>query len=171
MIVTEERIRDIVSQMPKIEINPDYSAYPKFHWGDRKELVKFIEINKEDSYPLIWLLLGEEHHIDRGFLCERECMFVIATRETNKSLLNHERFEKAYKIVLNPVLDLLLQGLDNSSVSRIVNANWRVQRMPDYTESYYKNDNDNYTIDLWDALKLEVLVEFNNNCLNKITWQ
>lgn len=171
MIIVEERVREICGQLPKIRINNDVTKQPRFHWGDRNELVKFLELNKEDSYPLVWLMTGIDNHIERGRLCQRECQFVLATRETDKSLLNDIRFDKSFAVVLNPLLDYLLQGLNNSSISRIENESWTVERRPDYTESYYKNDNDNYTIDLWDALKLTVEVEFNNHCLNEITWQ
>lgn len=172
MIIVEEKISSIVEQMPKIQVNSDYTTRPKFHWGDKHELVKFLELNKDDSYPLIWLLLGADVHVERGHLCKRQCEFVLATRETNKDLLNHQRFEKSYKFVLNPLLEYLIDGLKSSSISRVAEDTWTVQRVPDYTESYYKNDNDNYTIDLWDALKLTISVEFNTNCLNAITsWQ
>jgi hypothetical protein len=171
MIIVEERIREIIEGIPKIFVNDDVTTKPKFHWGDRYELVKYLEINKDDSYPLIWLLLGIDNHTERGRLCTRECEFIIATRETDKSLMNDVRFNKSFTIVLNPLLEYILQGLNNSSISRIVEESWSVERRPDYTESYYKNDNDNYTIDLWDALKLTVEVEFNNHCLKTITWQ
>ena len=171
MIITEERIRDIVSQMPKIRVNDDVSSIPNFHWGDRSELVKYLELKKDAAYPLIWLLPSVDNHVNNGFLCNKECMFIVATRETRKDLMNNERFDISYRVVLNPVLDYLLQGLDGSTISRLISSDWSVERLPDFTESYYKNDNDNYTIDLWDAIKFTCDVEFNNHCLKEILWQ
>ena len=34
-------------------INEDYCSKPKFHWGDRKELTKYLTLNEDNSYPLI----------------------------------------------------------------------------------------------------------------------
>lgn len=171
MIIAENILRDIVYQMPEIRINDDVKRQPNFHWGDRHELVKYLELKSEEAYPLIWLLLGVENHKDRGSVCFRDCELIIATRETDKTLLNSQRYLKSFETVLNPVLDLLVEGLQSSSTTRIVNDSWSIERRPDYTESYYKNDNDNFTIDLWDAIKLLCEVEFNNNCQNTILWQ
>lgn len=171
MIIIENRIKEIISLMPVVRINDDISQSPNFHWGDRKELVKYLEVKKDAAYPLIWLLPSVDEHKERGRLCTRECVFVIATRETQKDLLNDERFEKSYEVVLNPVLKYLIQGVGSTSIARIENEMWSVERLPDFTESYYKNDNDNYTIDLWDAIKFSATVEFNNHCLNTITWE
>ena len=172
MIVIEERISDMVKLMPEITINEDYCSKPKFHWGDRKELTKYLTLNEDNSYPLIWLLLGIDKYTDRGIRVERECQFIICTRESDKALLNNQRYEKSYKLVLNPLLELFVEGLRNSSISRLTSEDWEVERRPDYTDSYYKGDNDNYTIDMWDAIKLVVNVEFNNNCLKTPkSWQ
>lgn len=167
MIIVEERVRELVAQMPEIRLNNEITRSPSFHWGDGVELNKYLEITDEKHlYPLIWLLLGSDSHVERGNLCTRNCEFIIATRETQKDMLNDARFERAFKVVLNPVLDYLLQGLDNSSISRIEGESWSVERRPNFTEN-----GDNFTIDKWDAIKLTVEVEFNNHCLNKITWQ
>lgn len=170
MIVVEDRILEIVSGMPVITLNDEHSSKPFFHWGDRHELEKYLSLMKEDTYPLIWLMPSKDLHIENGRLCIKECTFIIATRETRKDLLNNERYELSYKLILNPVLDHLVQGLGYSTISRFTDGEYEVERLPDFTESYYKNDNDNYTIDLWDAIKLTCEVEFNDNCLNQIIW-
>ena len=170
MIIVEDKIKAIVELVPVIQVNATYSSKPKFHWGDRHELIKYLKIKKDNAYPLVWLMLGEDEHFDNGLLCTRDCVFVIATRETNKDLLYDDRFLKSYQTVLNPVLKNLVDALKNSSTTRLVDGSYRVERKPDYTESYYKNDNDNYTVDLWDAIRLSISVEFNSNCLNPIKW-
>ncbi len=170
-IIVEDRIKEIVAQMPKIRINDDNTKKPNFHWGDRRELGKYLELKRSDAYPLIWLLLSQDNHTERGFLCSRECEFIIATTETRKDLLNDERFENSFEFVLNPVLEYLIQGLGSSSIARIQNESWSVERRPDYAENYFKGDNENFTIELWDALKFTCDVEFNNHCLKTIKWQ
>lgn len=170
-IIVENRITEIVANMPKIRINEDVSQSPSFGWGDRKELGKYLNLKGGGAYPLIWLLISPDNHTERGRLCSRDCEFVIATLESQKDLMNNERFEKSFDVVLNPVLEYLLQGLGSSSIARIENESWSVERRPDYSESDFKEKNDNYTIELWDALKLSCTVEFNNHCLKTIKWQ
>jgi len=177
MIITENILRDMVAQMPEIVLqrdelgNPVISRKPVFHWGDRHELVKFLALKKDDAYPLVWLMLGKDKYVSNENIVDRECVFILATRETRKDLLYSERYALSYDIVLNPLLNYLLQGLRNSDVTNILDDEVMVERHPDYTESYYKNDNDNFTIDLWDAIRVTVDVEFNKNCLKEISWQ
>ena len=172
MIITENILAELVAQIPEIRINDDVCRQPNFHWGDRHELVKYLEIKSEEAYPLVWLLLGVENHREDGMICRRDCEIIIATRETDKSLLNTQRYLKSFDTVLNPVLKYLIEGLNSFTKTKIVNDQWSIERRPDYTESYYKNDNDNYTIDLWDALKLLCELEFyGNKCSNTIKWK
>ena len=168
MIIVEDRLREIIDQIPAIEINENVSQKPKFHWGDGKELNKFLTVNnkEQDVYPLVWLLPSADNHIERGNLCQKRVSIVIATRETEKDLLADERYGLAFKLVLNPLLDYVIQGLNNTSICRIEGESWTVERRPDYTEN-----GENYTIDRWDAIILTADVEFNNHCLKTITWQ
>lgn len=164
MIITEHRIRDIVAQIQGIDLNANNLAVrPKFGWGDKYELNRYLEVKKTDSYPLIWLLPSEEKHLEHGYLCERQCTLIIATLETTKDLFNDQRYLKSFELILNPLTNYLLEGLRNSNISWFDDGEWKVFKRPNYSE-------DDGTIDLWDAVEFNCTVQFNNEPLNTIIW-
>lgn len=165
MIVAEHRIRDIVSTIPEIRLNDNFSLLPKYHWGDEKELNRWIQEVKEDAYPLIWLLPSQDDFKGNGIELEKKCDFIIATRENNEELFNDQRYIYSFDTVLNPLCEKLIHGLKVSTISDLINQEWSINKYPNYS-----NANKNGTIDLWDALKLTIKVRFNNNCLNTINY-
>lgn len=181
MIVPEFILQAIFDQLPGIRLNDTTGERaPKFGHGDRFELTKYLLRTGDESYPLIWLLsvppMTDEEHKEGGFLCDKLCELVIATRETNKDLLALERFQKSFKYVLAPLCEYVVQGLEASQTTRIHDATQKVGKFTDYSyqEARFPGDadqSDAVTIDLWDAIKLSVKVEFNNNCQNTIKWK
>ena len=108
MIITEYSIKSIVETIPAVVLNPTVTLTPRFHWGDEKELNRYIQMKKEDSYPLIWLLPSPDIYIGgRLQFVSKECSFVIATRETRTDLFNDQRYTKTFEHVLNPLVNLL----------------------------------------------------------------
>lgn len=163
MIVVEHRIRDIVGTIPTIRLNEDQSSKPFFHWGDKKELNRWLK-NKKDAYPLIWLLPTSDDYIDRGRAVNKVCEFIIATREKRKDLYNDQRYLKAFDVVLNPTTDKLIQGLTKSSISTMID-DFTIFKFPNYSEA-----DQNFTIELWDATKLTINMNFTDNCLKNINY-
>ena len=173
MIITEHRIRDIVAEIPGFDLNADYlNVKPKFGWGDKFELDRYLALKKSDSYPLIWLLPSDEKLTDNNLLCQKQCTLIIAMLETNVSLFNDERYLKSFDIILNPLTNYLVEGLRISSVSKIIDDEWTTYKRPNYSEAKYgkPGETENVTIDLWDAIQLDCNIEFNNEPLNKIFW-
>ena len=170
MIVVEHRLRDIISQIPTIALNADYLAVsPKFGWGNKKELNRYLELKKEGSYPLIWLLPSKESHKNNGESVQRKCVFIIAHLEKDTSLFNDERYLKSFDLILNPLTDYLVQGLRTASISFIVDDEWEIFKEPNYSET--QSADEHGTIDLWDAIRLDCNIEITNDCLNTISWQ
>lgn len=172
MIVVEYSIRDIIKGIPAIQINPNVLAFAKFHWGDEKELNRYIELKKIDSYPLIWLLPSTDEYNDEGSHKEsvvKDCSFVIATRETRVELFNDQRYLKTFEIVLNPLTDFLIQGLTKSNITARMSNKFEIFKHPNYSAASKENG----TIDLWDAIKLDIQVRFKNNrlCLKTINYE
>jgi len=167
MIVSEHNIRDIINTIPAVCLNDSITQKAKFHWGDDKELNRYIELNKEDSYPLIWLLPSPNHYKHRGKQLYKKCEFVIATREKVKDLFNDERYLKSFDVVLNPLTEKLIHGLKSSSISELNGEDWNIMNFPNYS-----NMDKNATIDLWDAVKLVIDVKFTEGgCLRDIKYE
>lgn len=166
MIVVEHRLRDLVNSMPSIFINDSNELKPFFGWGNKDELNRTLEEYQSSVYPLIWLLPSLDSYDFKAKRVERNCSFIIATLETKKDLLNADRYNYNFDIVLNPLTSLLVSGLRKSSITRMVSQRVEVFKEPNYSE--IEKDG---VIDLWDAVRIDCTVEFNNNCLRAIKWQ
>ena len=171
MIVVEYSIRDIIDTIPSILINKNLLAKAKFHWGDENELNRYIQLKKDGSYPLIWLLPSGDDYDDEGSseYVERDCSFVIATREVRKDLFNDQRYIKTFNLVLNPLTDYLIQGLTKSNITDRVGNKFQIFKHPNYSAESEENG----TIDIWDAIRLTIKIKFKDNidCLKTITYE
>ena len=169
MIVVEHFIKAIVETIPEIQLNPKLKALPKFHWGDEHELNRYIALKKAESYPLIWLLPDSDKYEGwNGKKATRDCSFIIATRETRKELFNDQRYIKTFDLVLNPLTRYLIHGLQTSSITDRMNDGWTITKYPNYSADSDKDG----TIDIWDAVKLEMNVRFFGEvkCLKQIQY-
>ena len=140
MIVVEHFIKSIVETIPSIQLNPSTLAKAKFHWGDEYELNKYIQLMKDGSYPLIWLLPSTDNY--NGSLGQevvKECSFIIATRETRKELFNDQRYIKSFDLVLQPLTEYLIHGLTTSSITNRVGDEWEVMKFPNYSAQSESN--------------------------------
>jgi len=166
MIVTEHNIRAIVGTIPSIQTS-EGSVSPSFHWGDKSELARYLKVKEDSVYPLIWLLPSSDDYSGNGQQVDKDCVFIIATRETRENMFNDERYINSFDTVLNPLTDYLIHGLDVSTISDLGDRDWSVTKFPNYAEA-----DKNYTIDLWDAVELTISVRFNktSNCLKIISY-
>lgn len=166
MIVVEERLEELFNLIPEIQINSSNLKKPVFSWGKKEELNRWVEAYKSDTYPLIWLLPENESHNTFANRVTRRLVLILATLETRTELFNKQRYQGSYKSVLNPLTDYVIQALQKSSITRLVNANdVSVFKEPNYSER-----DENGSIDKWDAVRIECEVEISNNCLTSIKW-
>ena len=170
MIVTEERLAELFDQIPNIDINTGNNAVlslkPVFSWGKKKELNRWVEQYKSNTYPLIWLLPTKDDYNRLSELVTKRVVLVIAHLEDRIDLFNKERYSSSYNDVLNPLTDYVIQALENSNITRVIN----LDTIGIFKEPNYSEREKNGSIDLWDAVRIECDVEFNNNCLNTIKW-
>lgn len=153
MIVPQKYIRTIVHDMPSVYLD----NYIQFGYGDEFELNRWLELKKDKSYPLVWLLPSEDMHENYGRELRKRCEFIIATRETRQDLFNSDREDLSFDKILYPVTENLIQGLKGSKISRVIGKNWKTKEYPNYSQS-----NKSKTIDLWDAIRLDIEVVFHN---------
>ncbi len=168
MIVTEHNIRAIIDTIPAVRINDSLSKTPSFMWGNKAHLSKYLTKKKDAAYPLIWLLLpSPDDYTGNGQQVDKDCVFIIAQRETRQDMYNDERFIKAFATILNPLTDRLIHGLDVSTISNLLTREWTITKYPNFQDA-----DKNYTIDLWDAIELTISVRFNNTseCLKAIDY-
>ena len=109
---------------------------------------------------MIWLLPTSERYEGSSFQnVIKDCSFVIATRETRKELFNDQRYIKTFDLVLNPLVDYLVQGLTTSNISDRDENEFDLFKHPNYSAESEENG----TIDIWDAIKLDIRVKFKDN--------
>ena len=171
LIIPEHQLRDIISQMPQIDYGGAIGERViRFGWGTKKQLNAYLCKKKDDSYPLIWLLNPRtKTYKDQSSLVDRDCNLVIATLETRKYMDAMQRFNASFEIVLNPICDLLMQGIRSASTTRFLNDDVQnINDFPDYSEE--GNTSKGGSIEMWDAIRFDCRIEFNNSCLNNIKW-
>ena len=168
MIIVEHKLRDVFNTIPEVLLNgSNTTVKPFFSWGDKKALDKYIKGYQSNCYPLIWLLPSEESEDRRNNKITRKCVFILATLEVNVELYNAERFVNSYDNTLNPLSEYIKKSLDLSATTTILN----VDSIKQFKQPNYSDEGDNGTIDLWDAIRLEIEIEFNDNCFRQIRWE
>ncbi len=167
MIVSEHNIRAIIDTIPTVRINDSLSKKPSFMWGNKAQLAAYLKNKKGSAYPLIWLLPSANDYSGNGQQLDKDCVFIIAQRETRQDMYNDERYIKSFATILFPLTEKLIHGLDVSTISNLSDRNWSTFDFPNYVEA-----DKNYTIDLWDAVQLTISVRFNNtsDCLKAISY-
>mgnify|MGYP003650608321 CR=1 FL=1 len=160
MIVFEDGIQELVEQIPAID-----GFTPSFHWGSQDELNRYIAL-KEQPYPLVWLVSGNETHSTKDGEITRDCRFIVAVRELEHDQLNDYRLKKSFLNFLDPLAARVVEGLQKLSITSLPDESFRIQKYPNYSES-----GENKTIDLWDAITIDCKVQMIDNCIKQIKWQ
>lgn len=168
MIVIEDKLEELFSQIPDIRVNDNVTTKPFFSWGKKEELNRYVEKTKASVlYPLIWKLPSKEDYNRSSELSTTDLVLIIATRETNSEYFNPTRLEYSFKTTLNPLTEYVIQALQNGSTTRITN----IESIGIYKEPNYSDNGENAVIDKWDAIRIECNVEFNDNCLKTLKWK
>lgn len=159
MIVFENRIAEIVETLPMIN-----GFKVNYEWVKNAKEVNRYLLLKEQPYPVIFLISGKTNGVrtDDGVFQEvnRDAVFILATRELDTNLINSQRLESSYKNILNPLTELFIDSLENSSISRVSQNGFSVELIPNY-----ENSTKNGQIDIWDAVRLQGEITINNQCL------
>lgn len=169
MIVVEEKLRELFDLIPEIKVNENNINKPTFSWGNELALNQFLLASFKDktfkTYPLIWLLPSKDEYNSSLDILSKRVSLIISTRETNKDYLNDTRLQKSFKYTLIPLVDYVLQALNNGSITNSISIDIEQFKYPNYAV-----DDQEPTIDRWDAIRIDLDVVFNNNCVNPIKW-
>ena len=168
MIVVEQRLQELFATLPPVAI-PNASDVPVDHsiffdWGTIEDLN--ILIKQEDVYPLLWLETGfEEIHNNQKNEVSVDLSFKIATSGLNSSLLNQQRILSTFNLVLIPTLENIRKAFERSNIVVLENQDWNI------TKFYNWSDAENLeTSQIWDALRFDVSLVINNDCLKPFSY-
>ena len=168
MIVVESRLQEVLAGLPVIDI--DWNGVPtpfphRFDWGTSEDLNIFLSQEKK-IYPLIWLETGftETHNTSSN---EVSCSlsFKIATYGLDNSLLNQVRLKTTFEDVLFPTLENIRKTFERSNIVSLDGENWNIQKFYNYGTGSKTE-----TTDVWDAIKFDVGLIINEDCIRQVRY-
>lgn len=164
MISFEEKIRDLVRQLPP-HVDGNGSFPIRYDWGTLDVLNKFLLLKENVSkYPLIWLVTGSRTQYRIRNTVSSKARFIIATRSNKVDEFNEFQYQTDYSKILIPAYENFIKALDGSSISNIVGDSHECEFIPNY--SFNNNEG---LITIWNALVLDIEVKIDGNrCLNTI---
>jgi len=158
MISFEESLGKLIQLLPVVTIGSnDYSI--KYNWGTEEVLNKYLVANKENSYPLVWLIDGTDRNDTKNKTISRNARIVIATRSMNKEEFNEFQFQTYYKEILYPIQMNLIKVLERSGISQITDDVYDSK----FTPNYSFNDDNGTLVDIWNAVVLNIGISFNTD--------
>jgi len=168
MIVVEQRLQELFATLPDVLIpnaqDVDVAHKISFDWGKTEDLNVWIK--QEDVYPLLWLETGfEEIHNSQKNEVDVSLSFKIATSGLNSSLLNQQRITSTFALVLFPTLENIRKAFERSNITVLEEQNWNI------TKFYNWSDEENLeTSQIWDALRFDVELKINSDCLKAFSY-
>jgi hypothetical protein len=106
-----------------------------FHYGDHKELVKWIADKKTSKYPLVWWVISSYFDEPSGF--KNVTSKLIIFQSTEVEWFNSKRVVKSYDEVIEPVWQ---------KVKRLIELNPFVQVMGNLPTKYTIKDEPSYGV-------------------------
>lgn len=152
MIVVEEFLDGLFDNLPLID-----GFKSIYKWGNKDHLLKQIELFSKSSqtpYPLIYQTSNVSNQGNDE--CEVSLSLVLACQNTNVDLTNEERWAMSFRNVLNP-LTQNIEDILRRSGQVTWTGNYKKTDFPNYG-----NGEENFTIDKWDAVLLELTIKISN---------
>lgn len=155
MIIPEDILTEIFSQLPPY-IDSNSKSFPiKFEWGDQPDLLKFLRTISGNKYPLIWLVSGEETVQRYAHTLRRRCRLILAKDSKNVESRNPTVWKKEFDTCLNPLLKNVIKALESSGVTMIVGGEYTERREANYTE-----EDQTKATDFWNVIVLDLEIQF-----------
>lgn len=170
MIVEETILREIFEQLPAYVADttkPEIVKPIRYEWGSQPDLIKWLKTIEGNKYPLVWLE-GSKSKYDRSkHNSEKRCRLILANLSEKQNNRNPSIWDDDFVKCLNPLLDNVLQALERSNVTTILNT-YEVFRDANYTE-----EDLNKGTDFWNVIILDIELRFEEKaneepmCINK----
>jgi hypothetical protein len=164
MISFEEKIRELVKQMPAF-VDGNGTFPIRYDWGTADVLNKFLLLKENVSkYPLIWLVTGSRVENRIRNTVDGKARFVIATRSNRVDEFNEFQYQTDYIKILNPVYENFIKLLERSGITTITSEDHDLEIKPNFSF----NDKDGL-ITIWNALVIDIDVKIDGNrCINTV---
>lgn len=168
MIIVENRLVEAFDLLPAMGISeeaPD-GFKPVYEWGNEYHLIKLLksfEDNGKTPYPLIYQVSNSSDQNYKRQEAEVRLSLILAVRNTQTEQLNGNRWAMTYKDILYPLASNIEQMFAKGSIFTAWSKEYTLTSFPNYG-----NGKENFTTDIWDALRFDTTITINNNCLTNI---
>jgi len=132
MIIFEDEMSKIVGALPPIT-RGELSAPINFSWGTEEVLAKYLALKKRPSFPLIWLVEGQDTNDLREPSVTRNARLVILYESGAPDEFNAYQHANGFDNILQPICDNLIIALKQSGISRINDKEIKTQRVKNYS--------------------------------------
>lgn len=165
MIVFEDQLARLVEVLPSITVG-SISSSIKFDWGTETVLANYLTLNGKLSFPLIWLVEGQDKNDLREPSVQRNARIVILHESQAPTEFNPYQHQYDYKLILQPICDNLLKAFQQSGISRINDNNFNSQRVKNYS----MREVDKSLVYVCNAIVLDIDLTFSgvSSCVQQI---
>ena len=132
MIAFEDRLSDIVGILPKITVDST-ELQINFDWGTEEVLAKYLLLNGKMSFPLIWLVEGQDDNDLREPNVSRKARLVFLYESQAPDEFNTYQHKYYYDLILQPMLDNFITALYGAGVCRFDEKSIKTQRVKNYS--------------------------------------
>lgn len=150
-----------------------------FHYGDQKELIKWIADKKSNKYPLVWYVVNP--YYDEPTDYKNVTSSLIILQGTEVSWFNSKRTIKSYDEVIEPVWQKVKSILQKNQFIEVLgdlNKKYRIKDEPsfgvntdgirlgqsDFTNSS-KKGTQSIALDVVDGRIIELNLRIKTNCI------
>ena len=168
MIIVEDILTEIFSQLPPYKDSNSKDFPIRFEWGDQPDLLLYLRTISGNKYPLIWLVSNEETVSRYAHTLQRQCRLILAKDSKHVASRNPTLWKTEFKECLNPLLENVLIALERSGVTMIIDT-YRSFRSANYTE-----EDQTKATDFWNVIVLDINIQFTekadgtSQCINQI---
>ncbi|NRA92154.1 MAG: hypothetical protein HRU26_05620 [Psychroserpens sp.] len=151
----------------------------KFHYGDQKELIKWIDDRQSDKYPLVWYVVNPYFDEPDGY--KNVTSTILIMQWTDITWFNSKRTLKSYDEVIEPVWQKVKELLDKSNYIQVMGSlanKYRIKDEPnfgvnnsgirlgqtDFTNKQSKGDS-SISLDTVDGRIIELNFRIKTNCI------
>jgi hypothetical protein len=158
MIIVEEILKEIFSQIPAIKDSNSVEFLPQFNWGSQNSLNLYLsQLKKTVKYPLIWLTETVDDSDIYAHKLEKPIKLILAKQSAHTNNTNPIIWETEFKNVLNPLLKNVITSIEKSGVTYIKGGKYKSIRLANYSEN---EGVDSKTIDNWNVIVFEATIVF-----------
>jgi len=133
MMVFEDELARLIEVLPPV-LDAKTNVFPvNFGWGTEEVLASYLSMKGKLSFPLVWLVEGEDVNDLREPSVRRSARIVILNESQAPNEFNPYQHQYDYDNILQPILDNLLLALEQSGISRYDNRTFRTRRVKKYS--------------------------------------